>query len=403
MSVGRVSSYVYGSVSPGSGCVAGTQGLKSGLASLVGVSGWVADCAGGVVSRSSAGGVWSDVFDVKHRLVGVSGPGGVSMVEVYGPGGRWLQSGGGRRVLYLPGQDVSVSVASGVVSVNRQFVVPGGGVVAARRSGGGVSFVGGDVQGSVSWMVDAVSGVVSRARYFPFGQVRGVVNQMLTDRGFVGRVEDDSTGLDYLGARFLDPGSGMFLKVDPLVGVTGDPYLYAGGNPATLSDPNGLEALPGGGWLFEGGGVQAQLARDRDYQARVNLWNDINHRDRPDKKAMFSNDRGSSVWLLAIAAVVLIGIGCVASGVALCATAAAAIGTPALEIANDVANGAPTGTGESAQLLTLLRARPVIGPATEAAGDTVRHYTTSEAAQSMINVSEPTRPSTGSRWPTAAE
>ena len=216
-------------------------------------------------------------------------------------------------------------------------------------------------------MVDAVSGVVSRARYFPFGQVRGVVNQMPTDRGFVGQVEDDSTGLDYLGARFLDPGSGMFLTVDPLVGVTGDPYLYAGGNPATLSDPNGLEALPGGEWLFEGGGVQAQLARDRDYQARVNLWNDINHRDRPDKKAMFSNDRGSSVWLLAIAAVVLIGIGCVASGVALCATAAAAIGTPALEIANDVANGAPTGTGESAQLLTLLRARPVIGPATEAA------------------------------------
>ena len=218
-------------------------------------------------------------------------------------------------------------------------------------------------------MVDAVSGVVSRARYFPFGQVRGVVNQMPTDRGFVGQVEDDSTGLDYLGARFLDPGSGMFLTVDPLVGVTGDPYLYAGGNPATLSDPNGLEALPGGGWLFEGGGVQAQLARDRDYQARVNLWNDINHRDRPDKKAMFSNDRGSSVWLLAIAAVVLIGIGigCVASGVALCATAAAAIGTPALEIANDVANGAPTGTGESAQLLTLLRARPVIGPATNTA------------------------------------
>ena len=236
-----MSSYVYGSVSPGSGCVAGTQGLKSGLASLVGVSGWVADCAGGVVSRSSAGGVWSDVFDVKHRLVGVSGPGGVSMVEVYGPGGRWLQSGGGRRVLYLPGQDVSVSVASGVVSVNRQFVVPGGGVVGARRSGGGVSFVGGDVQGSVSWMVDAVSGVVSRARYFPFGQVRGVVNQMPTDHGFVGQVEDDSTGLDYLNNRYYDPVTGEFLSVDPKVSKTGDPYLYAGGNPTTLSDPSGLD------------------------------------------------------------------------------------------------------------------------------------------------------------------
>ena len=120
-------------------------------------------------------------------------------------------------------------------------------LIGGRRWVEALSFVGGDVQGSVSWMVDAVSGVVSRARYFPFGQVRGVVNQMLTDRGFVGQVEDDSTGLDDLNNRYYDPTVGVFISVDPLVSATGNPYLYAGGNPTTRSDPSGLCAPDVGG------------------------------------------------------------------------------------------------------------------------------------------------------------
>ena len=67
-----------------------------------------------------------------------------------------------------------------------------------------------------------------------------MVNQMPTDHGFVGQVEDDSTGLDYLNNRYYDPTLGIFLSVDPLVAKTGTPYLYANGNPTTLSDPSGL-------------------------------------------------------------------------------------------------------------------------------------------------------------------
>jgi hypothetical protein len=46
--------------------------------------------------------------------------------------------------------------------------------------------------------------------------------------------------LTYLNNRYLDPTTGIFLSVDPLVSVTGEPYLYASGNPTTLSDPTGL-------------------------------------------------------------------------------------------------------------------------------------------------------------------
>ena len=42
----------------------------------------------------------------------------------------------------------------------------------------------------------------------------------------------------------MDPQLGHFITVDPLVSKTRQPYLYANGNPTTLSDPSGLEPCP---------------------------------------------------------------------------------------------------------------------------------------------------------------
>lgn len=58
--------------------------------------------------------------------------------------------------------------------------------------------------------------------------------------------------LGYLNNRYYDPTVGVFLSVDPLVSSTGDPYLYANGNPTTLRDPGGLAACSDDGncpWL----------------------------------------------------------------------------------------------------------------------------------------------------------
>jgi len=50
----------------------------------------------------------------------------------------------------------------------------------------------------------------------------------------------------FLNNRYQDPAAGVFVSVDPLVGQTGHPYLYANGNPTTLSDPSGLCSVGGG-------------------------------------------------------------------------------------------------------------------------------------------------------------
>ena len=65
----------------------------------------------------------------------------------------------------------------------------------------------------------------------------------------------DTVGSDCLNNRYHDPLTSQFISVDPLVASTGEPYIYAGGNPATYSDPDGLCPISGPGsaeacWAF---------------------------------------------------------------------------------------------------------------------------------------------------------
>jgi RHS repeat-associated protein len=70
----------------------------------------------------------------------------------------------------------------------------------------------------------------------------GVLERLLPSRGAESpeRPRCHALGVDYLNNRYYDPTVGVFLSVDPLVSKTGDPYLYASGNPTTRSDPSGL-------------------------------------------------------------------------------------------------------------------------------------------------------------------
>ena len=57
------------------------------------------------------------------------------------------------------------------------------------------------------------------------------------------------SGQQYLRARFYDPASGTFNRLDPFAGNLADPqslhkYLYAHGNPVAFSDPSGNFAEP---------------------------------------------------------------------------------------------------------------------------------------------------------------
>uniref|UniRef100_UPI003218032E RHS repeat-associated core domain-containing protein n=1 Tax=uncultured Arthrobacter sp. TaxID=114050 RepID=UPI003218032E len=61
--------------------------------------------------------------------------------------------------------------------------------------------------------------------------------------GFAGEYTETDRDLIYLRARFYDPATGQFLTRDPLEAVSGQPYLYAGGDPVNAIDPEGLLSI----------------------------------------------------------------------------------------------------------------------------------------------------------------
>jgi RHS repeat-associated protein len=56
---------------------------------------------------------------------------------------------------------------------------------------------------------------VSRERYLPFGQRCGMDDLPFAERGFLGKAEDASADLTYLGARYYDPAIAKFISTDP--------------------------------------------------------------------------------------------------------------------------------------------------------------------------------------------
>ncbi|MER5227894.1 polymorphic toxin-type HINT domain-containing protein [Streptomyces flaveus] len=109
---------------------------------------------------------------------------------------------------------------------------------------GKLTYLMADTQASTQLAVDASTGASTRRRYTPFGDQRSGTLPTGTDNGFLGKVEDTSTGLSMLGARAYDPNLGRFLSPDPLSAPyapqTLSAYSYSNNNPINFSDPTGL-------------------------------------------------------------------------------------------------------------------------------------------------------------------
>ena len=101
-----------------------------------------------------------------------------------------------------------------------------------------------DQLGSTRLLTDAEGEATATFSYGPFGGLEAATGTASTPLGFGGQYTDPETGLQYLRARWYDPGTGQFLTRDPLEAITRSPYGYVGENPLNAIDPNGLEAIP---------------------------------------------------------------------------------------------------------------------------------------------------------------
>jgi RHS repeat-associated protein len=176
-----------------------------------------------------------------------------------------LQEDPGTTTLYLTGEQLVLSTASGTVTGTRYYSI-GGLTIAARTSAGTLDFLFGDRQGTSTLAVDATTQAVTRRHYDPYGNPLGAPPATWPgDRGFIGGTNDPATGLTNLGVREYNPATSTFLTTDPLLTPYNpqdlNPYAYAAGNPATNSDPTGANSSSN--WLITA------------INALVNVWNAI--------------------------------------------------------------------------------------------------------------------------------
>jgi RHS repeat-associated protein len=106
-------------------------------------------------------------------------------------------------------------------------------------SGGTVTYLHHDQQGSIRLLTGSAGTVTGKCTYSAYGTPT-CEGATTTPLGYDGQYTSSDTGLIYLRNRVYDPSTDQFLTVDPLEKVTGAPYTYAGDNPVNEADPTGL-------------------------------------------------------------------------------------------------------------------------------------------------------------------
>ena len=100
-----------------------------------------------------------------------------------------------------------------------------------------------DHLGSTSYITDDKANITQYDAYLPYGELLVDEHSSSEDLPykFNGKQFDEETGLYYYGARYMNPMASLWYGVDPLAEkyVQTIPYLYGGGNPIRIIDPNG--------------------------------------------------------------------------------------------------------------------------------------------------------------------
>jgi RHS repeat-associated protein len=134
---------------------------------------------------------------------------------------------------------------------NSYIYGPGGLPVEQITSGGIVTYLHHDQQGSTRLITGSTGAKEASFTYDAYGNTTGTTGTAKTPLGYDSQYASSDTGLIYLRARVYDPATAQFLSVDPMASVTRAPYNYAGDNPVNNMDPRGLSSTAEG--LGEGG------------------------------------------------------------------------------------------------------------------------------------------------------
>jgi len=104
-----------------------------------------------------------------------------------------------------------------------------------------------DAFGSTRGLFSNAGQLTDVAQYMPGGVQIASYGGDVIPIGFGGTYKDSESSLLYMVHRYYDPVTAQFVSVDPALGVTGQPYSYASGDPVNGVDPLGLAPYCGPG------------------------------------------------------------------------------------------------------------------------------------------------------------
>ncbi|MER6943868.1 RHS repeat-associated core domain-containing protein [Nonomuraea sp. NPDC000554] len=234
---GQTATYTY----PAAGPTAVRPNAVTSITRPSGTDTYAYDNAGQLSARTVAGKQATFDWDQLGQLTQATVDGKQTSMVYDADGQRLIRRDpDGSTTLYLG--SIELRLASGQVAGKRYYSASDGSLV-AMRDATGVTWMLAGQHGSTQLAINDTTGTVNRERHLPFGQRRGGDDLPFTDRGFLGKIEDASTSLTYLDARYYDPTIAKFISTDPELDLRtpewANAYSYAANNPIDLSDPDG--------------------------------------------------------------------------------------------------------------------------------------------------------------------
>ncbi|MEV4949889.1 polymorphic toxin-type HINT domain-containing protein [Streptomyces sp. NPDC053755] len=227
------------------------------------------DTAGNTTSRPGTQATQTLTWNSEGKLTNLTEPAAAGKPAVgtsylYGADGELLirrpTTTDGDTVLYLGTNEVRLTTKDNGATktlTGTRYYTAAGKTIAVRTAvkgatGTKLNFLSSDHHGTSGLALEAGTWTLTRRQTTPFGAPRGTAPATWPDdKGFLGKPEDDASGLTHIGAREYDPGLGQFISVDPALVLEQhqslNGYAYANNTPVTASDSTGL-------WLDDGWG-----------------------------------------------------------------------------------------------------------------------------------------------------